>query len=69
MFDATNLATNSDSERNPRADGKHKTERRENRHNAGKELRKAHQKTVGKLVHVGNDAAEKVAVGVTVDVF
>ena len=50
-------------------DGKHKPQRPQNRQHAGKQLSKAHQKAVGKLIHVGDHPADDLPVAVAVQIF
>ena len=50
------------------ADGQHESERARDGQNAGEQLCEAHEKTVGELVDVGNDAAERIARGMAVKV-
>ena len=57
-----------DDRRNARVLGKHESERAQNRHNAGKQLRKAHQKAVRKRLRVRNHAADNLAVRMRIDI-
>ena len=50
-------------------DGKHEADGSKNRDDAGKKLGKSHEKTVGKLIHIGNDPAHHIAVGMSVHIF
>ena len=47
-------------QRNLPVDADHKRKCAKNRNHAGEQLRKAHQKAVGKLIHVGNHAADQL---------
>ena len=50
-------------------DSKHENKGTENSHNARKKVSKAHQKSVGECVNVGDNSAYDIAVGMGVDVF
>ena len=51
------------------AERQHEGEGAENGHDARKKLRKAHQKPVGELVGVRDDAAHRIAVGMGIEIF
>ena len=53
--------------RDDRADDKHKYQRADDGHNSAKELRKAHQKSVGELIRIGDKPADNVTRAVRVD--
>lgn len=57
-----------DDQRNRRVEREHEAERAEDGHDAGKELREAHQQTVGKGIDVGNHAADSVAGRVSIEI-
>ena len=50
-------------------DRKHEADRSQNRNHTGKELRKAHQQTVRKLIDVRDDTTDDLTVGMSVNVF
>ena len=57
-----------DHQRNFPVNEQHKQQRPANGHEAGKQLGKAHKQPVGKLIHVCNDPAHRLPVGMPVQV-
>ena len=55
-------------QRDAGADGDHKAQRAQDCHHAREQLGEAQQQAVGKLIHIGDDAADDFARGVGIDV-